>query len=108
MLVGGSGVDVDSAGTDGAEGRRLTVILYDDSQRLATMQRALWGFQGIWRLDALHKSTGYARQERRPIARPEKRVDCSQQKDNEMIDSRQATLSTWPPTAAVPATGLVM
>lgn len=52
LLVGGSGVDVDSAGTNGAEGRRLTVILYEDSQRLATMQRALWGFQGIWRLDA--------------------------------------------------------
>lgn len=52
LLVGGSGVDVDSAGTNGAEGRRLTVILYDDSQRQATMQRALWGFQGIWCLDA--------------------------------------------------------
>lgn len=36
MLVGGSGVDVDSAGTDGAEGRRLTVILPGDVKHLAT------------------------------------------------------------------------
>lgn len=45
---------------------------------------------------------------RQPIARPEKRVDCSQQEDDEITDSRQATLRTCPPVAAVPATGLVM
>lgn len=36
MLVGGSGVDVDSAGTNGAEGRRLTVILPSDVEHLPT------------------------------------------------------------------------
>lgn len=36
LLVGGSGVDVDSAGTNGAEGRRLTVILPSDVENLPT------------------------------------------------------------------------
>lgn len=34
MLVGGSGVDVDGAGADGSEGRRVAVVLCRDSQRL--------------------------------------------------------------------------
>lgn len=65
------------------------------------------GFRGygVWMRDIKTRDMFAKRQ---PIARPEKRVDCSQQKDDEIIDSRQATLSTCPPVAAVPATGLVM
>lgn len=46
MLVGGSGVDVDGAGADGSEGRRVAVILCGDSQRLAILQRDGEGVRG--------------------------------------------------------------
>lgn len=102
MLVGGSGVDVDGAGADGSEGRRVAVVLCRDSQRCYSAEG--WGGlqeYGAW----MH---GEYAGDNQPITRPEDPADYSRDSDDELPDLRHAILITCPPIAVVPATGLVM